>query len=201
MIDLLRLLPFSVFVIIPGLELLLPVFLKFFPNMLPSTFEDKFAAVRNQLFAHVHSRLVPVLSWIADLRSRLISLSRLQEEKQRKLLRVRINMAKFLQETISESGLKANDVVKSDEFKLFFRKVRSTGESPSTDDIIKVAKLFKSDVTLDNLSRPQIVSICRYMKINAFGTDNFMRHQIRSRLDQIRKDDAVSPVFIRAASF
>jgi LETM1 and EF-hand domain-containing protein 1, mitochondrial len=32
-------------------------------------------------------------------------------------------MAKFLQETISESGLKANDVIKSDEFKQFFRKV------------------------------------------------------------------------------
>jgi LETM1 and EF-hand domain-containing protein 1 len=44
--DLLRLIPFSVFVIIPGLELVLPVFLRFFPNMLPSTFEDKFAAVR-----------------------------------------------------------------------------------------------------------------------------------------------------------
>lgn len=28
------------------MELLLPVALKLFPNMLPSTFEDKFAAVR-----------------------------------------------------------------------------------------------------------------------------------------------------------
>ena len=46
----------------------------------------------------------------------------LQEEKQRKLLKVRIGVAKFLQETISESGLKANEVVKSDEFKQFFRK-------------------------------------------------------------------------------
>lgn len=43
--DLLRLLPFSVFVIVPFMELLLPVALKLFPNMLPSTFEDKFAAV------------------------------------------------------------------------------------------------------------------------------------------------------------
>lgn len=46
----------------------------------------------------------------------------MQEEKQRKLLKVRIGVAKFLQETISESGLKANEVVKSDEFKQFFRK-------------------------------------------------------------------------------
>lgn len=36
--DLLRLVPFSVFVIIPGGELLLPVALAIFPNLLPSTF-------------------------------------------------------------------------------------------------------------------------------------------------------------------
>lgn len=43
--DLLRLVPFAVFIIVPFMELLLPVALKLFPNMLPSTFEDKFAAV------------------------------------------------------------------------------------------------------------------------------------------------------------
>lgn len=43
--DLLRLIPFAVFVIVPFMEFLLPVALKLFPNMLPSTFEDKFAAV------------------------------------------------------------------------------------------------------------------------------------------------------------
>jgi hypothetical protein len=41
----LRLVPFAVFVVVPFMELLLPVALKLFPNMLPSTFEDKFAAV------------------------------------------------------------------------------------------------------------------------------------------------------------
>lgn len=37
--DLFRLLPFSVFIIIPFMEFLLPVALKLFPGMLPSTFE------------------------------------------------------------------------------------------------------------------------------------------------------------------
>ncbi|KAH1189041.1 Mitochondrial proton/calcium exchanger protein [Glycine max] len=32
---------FVVFIIVPFMELLLPVFLKLFPNMLPSTFQDK----------------------------------------------------------------------------------------------------------------------------------------------------------------
>jgi hypothetical protein len=37
--DLFRLIPFAIIVIIPFMELLLPVLLKVFPNMLPSTFE------------------------------------------------------------------------------------------------------------------------------------------------------------------
>ena len=99
-------------------------------------------------------------------------------------------MAKFLQETLRESGLKANaHIVGSDEFKEFFRKVRITGESPTTKDIINVARLFDDDLTLDNLSRPQLVSMCRYMGINAFGTDNFLRGNIRTRLLQLRRDD------------
>jgi LETM1 and EF-hand domain-containing protein 1 len=119
-------------------------------------------------------------------------------------------MAKFLQDTLHESPLKSNaKIVGTEEFKQFFRKVypfpfrypelanlglekvRSGGEPPSTDDIINVAKLFDDDLTLDNLSRPQLVSVCRYMNVNAFGTDNYLRGQIRGRLERIRKDDAV----------
>ncbi|PPR03519.1 hypothetical protein CVT24_007005 [Panaeolus cyanescens] len=151
--DLLRLVPFAVFIVVPFMELLLPVALKLFPNMLPSTFEDKFAA----------------------------------EEKQRKLLRVRLDMAKFLQETLRESGLKANaHILGSDAFKEFFRKA---SESPSAADIINVARLFDDDLTLDNLSRPQLVSMSRYMGLNAFGTDNFLRGAIRARLLHLRRDD------------
>jgi len=138
------------------MELLLPVAIKLFPNMLPSTFEDKFAA----------------------------------DEKKRKLLRVRLEMAKFLQETLRESGIKGGKtIIGTDEFKAFFYKVRSTGETPSTEDIVRVAKLFDDELTLDNLSRPQLVSICRYMGVNAFGTDNYLKYQIRNRIEHLKKDD------------
>lgn len=39
--DLFRLVPMVIIVVIPFLEFALPVLLKLFPNMLPSTFEDK----------------------------------------------------------------------------------------------------------------------------------------------------------------
>ncbi|KAG0250592.1 hypothetical protein BG011_008220 [Mortierella polycephala] len=154
--DLMRLLPFSVFLIVPFMELLLPVALKLFPNMLPSTFEDKFA----------------------------------EEEKKRKLLKMRLEMAKFLQETIEESGIPGSSRAEAvKEFGDFFRKVRSTGDQASTDELIRVAKLFHDELTLDNLSRPQLVSMCRYMNLNAFGTDNFLRYQIRTQMNSIKQDD------------
>ena len=39
--DVFRLVPFIIFLVVPFMEVLLPVALKVFPNMLPSTFEDK----------------------------------------------------------------------------------------------------------------------------------------------------------------
>ncbi|KAF9198423.1 hypothetical protein BGZ49_000757 [Haplosporangium sp. Z 27] len=130
--------------------------LKLFPNMLPSTFEDKFA----------------------------------EEEKKKKLLKMRLEMAKFLQETIEESGIPGSSRAEAvKEFGDFFRKVRSTGEQASTDELIRVAKLFHDELTLDNVSRPQLVSMCRYMNLNAFGTDNFLRYQIRNKMNSIKQDD------------
>ncbi|KAI8344125.1 LETM1-like protein-domain-containing protein [Chlamydoabsidia padenii] len=156
--DLLRLIPFAVFLIVPFMELLLPVALKLFPNMLPSTFENK----------------------------------SLEEEKKRKLLKVRLEMARFLQETISETGFAGSDKEESaKEFADFFRKIRITGEQASTEDLLNVARRFEDELTLDNLSRPQLVSMCRYMNINAFGTDNFLRFQIRNRMRTIKADDKV----------
>ena len=45
--DLFRLIPFSMFVIIPMMEFLLPFALRLFPNMLPSTFQDSLKSEEN----------------------------------------------------------------------------------------------------------------------------------------------------------
>ena len=53
--DLFRLVPFSVFIIIPGMEFVLPFAIKIFPGMLPSQFQD----TSNRVWAACHS-----LSWL-----------------------------------------------------------------------------------------------------------------------------------------
>ncbi|KNC83222.1 hypothetical protein SARC_04521 [Sphaeroforma arctica JP610] len=54
-VDLIRMVPFSLFIIIPGGELLLPVALKLFPQMLPSTFDEKFP--EDEYFSEVPDQL------------------------------------------------------------------------------------------------------------------------------------------------
>ena len=154
--DLGRLVPFSVFVIVPFAELLLPVALKLFPNLLPSTYEGQ----------------------------------KSKDKKATDLRATRKEVSSFLRNTLKESGLPVSAVnAQREEFAEFFRKVRATGESPTQADVIKVCKIFKDDLTLDNLSRPQLVGMCRYMNLNTFGTDTLLRYQIRHRMRQIKRDD------------
>jgi len=113
-----------------------------------------------------------------------------EEEKKRKLLKLRLEMAKFLQETIEESGIPGSErALAVKEFGEFFRRIRTTGEQASTEELIKMAKLFPDQLTLENMSRPQLVCMTRYMNLNAFGTDTFLRYQIRNQMLSIKKDD------------
>ena len=52
-----------------------------------------------------------------------------------------------------------------------------------------MCKIFKDDITLDNLSRAQLVGMARYLGLSTFGTDLLLRYQIRHRMRQIKRDD------------
>lgn len=113
-----------------------------------------------------------------------------REAKASDLRDTRKQVSSFLRNTLKETGLPVSVAnTQTKEFTDFFRKVRSTGESPSHEDVIKVCKVFKDDLTLDNLSRPQLVGMCKYMNLNTFGTDAMLRYQIRHRMRQIKRDD------------
>ncbi|EDO03548.1 hypothetical protein SS1G_06029 [Sclerotinia sclerotiorum 1980 UF-70] len=141
--DMARLVPFSVFVLVPFAELLLPIALKLFPNMLPSTYEAQ----------------------------------KSKDAKVSSLRATRKDVSNFLRSTMKETGLPLSPAnAQKEEFAQFFRKVRATGETPTPSEVIKVCQIFKDDLTLDNLSRPQLV-------------DTMLRYQIRHRMRQIKRDD------------
>lgn len=158
--DIFRLVPVAVFIIIPFMEFLLPVFLKLFPNMLPSTFQDKMK----------------------------------EQEDLKRRLNARIEYAKFLQETVKEMAKEVQNS-RSGETKQtaedldeFMNNVRR-GEEVSNEEILGFAKLFNDELTLDNISRPRLVNMCKYMGIMPFGPDTYLRAMLRNKLRKIKEDD------------
>lgn len=156
-VDVMRLVPFSMFLIIPFAELLLPVALKVFPNLLPSTYESKLD----------------------------------RKKKRAKLSKTRVSTSEYIKQTMEESGLKLSKKITEEEkeaFVSFFHTI-SMGKNPTREHLIQVARMFRNDQVLDNLSRPQLVAMSKYMSLRPFGTDSILRYQIRHRLLTIIKDD------------
>ncbi|XP_011633164.1 mitochondrial proton/calcium exchanger protein [Pogonomyrmex barbatus] len=155
--DMFRLIPFSVFIIVPFMEFLLPVAIKLFPGMLPSTFQTATE----------------------------------KEDKLKQALKVKIEMAKFLQKTLDEMALQSSDhkSEKAKEFAEFFYKVRTTGTVATNEEIMKFSKVFEDEITLDSLSRPQLIALCRVLDVQTLGTTNFLRFLLRMRLRSLTADD------------
>ncbi|KAH9622779.1 hypothetical protein KSS87_007375 [Heliosperma pusillum] len=158
--DIFRLVPVAVFIIVPFMEFLLPVFLKLFPNMLPSTFQDKMK----------------------------------EQEQLKRRLNARMEYAKFLQETVKEMAKevqhsRSGEVKQTaEDLDEFMNKVRK-GEDVSNEEILGFAKLFNDELTLDNISRPRLITMCKYMGVTPFGTDAYLRFMLRNKLRKIKEDD------------
>ena len=52
------------------------------------------------------------------------------------------------------------------------------GDSIPNEVVLRISRLFKDELTLGNISRPQLVSLCQYMGLVPFGTDGFLRFQV-----------------------
>lgn len=157
--DIFRLVPFSVFIIVPFMELLLPIAIKLFPGMLPSTFQTATE----------------------------------YEDKMKKNLKVKLEMAKFLQKTLDEMTVKniehRSEAAK--DFSVFFHRIRKSGDTATNDEIIKFSKLFEDEITLDSLTRQQLTALCRVLELNTIGTSALLRFQLEMKCRSLVADDRV----------
>lgn len=114
-----------------------------------------------------------------------------RETKMKGELKVKLEMAKFLQETLDEMAPQATgrSSQTAKEFAEFIQKIRVSGSEVSNTDIMKFSKLFEDEITLDSLSRPQLMALCRVLEIPAYGTIPMLRFQLRMRLRNLAADD------------
>lgn len=153
--DIIRLVPFAAFVLIPFAELLLPIALKIFPNMLPSTYESRSSKQKK----------------LDNLRKTRELVSEIMRENKTQLKPTGINEE---QKTV---------------FNSFYEHVRATGEPESREQLVTVARMFTDDTVLDNLTRPHLVAMAKYMNLQPFGTDVMLRYRIRYKMLQLKNDD------------
>ncbi len=159
--DLFRLVPFSVFVIVPFMELLLPVALKLFPGMLPSTFTTS-SERENKMRRTLKAKL-----------------------QYAKFLQQTLDEMAPKSDSGSRTSQSARDFVK------FYQKVKEDGISVTNEDIVRFSHLFEDEITLDNMARSQLIALCRLLEINPIGTSNFLRFQLEMRVRQLKIDDKV----------
>ncbi|KAF1792785.1 Letm1 ribosome-binding domain [Phytophthora cactorum] len=133
-----------------------------FPNMLPSTYKDSFQ----------------------------------REEDMKRQLQLRVALAGFLQDTVKEimqdtrdtEGVSEERKATASEVMNFVERAQR-GEPLTSEETLQVAKLFSDELMLDNISRPQLVGMCRFMGVQPYGNDNLLRFQLRNRIRQLKKDD------------
>jgi LETM1 and EF-hand domain-containing protein 1 len=162
--DLFRLVPFSVFVIVPAGEVFLPLAIKIFPNMLPTQFRDQAT----------------------------------EEDKKTAQLKVKIEMARFLQETVENMAVeqvgkgkqqKKDAEEEASAFLELLDKGRQPGTTIPTSEIVKFTALCDDVFTLDNLSTQQLKAMCRLLVLKPLGSNGFMSFQIRLKLRELHADD------------
>lgn len=124
------------------MEFLLPFAIKLFPNILPSTFQTK------------HQKA----------------------EKLKKQLKLRLDFASILVATLKDTATKISNTREEDmthsakDLLSILDQVRK-GEHVDNVSLIRVAKLFEDEITIDSFDRKQLESLCRYMGLRPYGSD------------------------------
>lgn len=158
--DLLRIVPFSVFMLVPFLEFALPIFIKLFPNMLPSTFKDVSKEEEKKL-----KQLKIKLEMARFLRDSLEQMSRGDRFDSQRATAAR-------------------------QLHTLFLRCRAFPRAPvSSTDLIRLGAAYGSAFSLDRFDRPLLVSICKYLGLRPIGTDSMLRGRIMRQMARIRTDD------------
>lgn len=164
--DVLKLIPFSFFILVPFAELLLPVVLKVWPQMLPSTFDAK--------------KLFPQSA--TDRSKRLLA----KQEMLKFFSEISIR-----QDLDALTKKAADDKAKTlSDFKNLLGKPRKAGQPlPSVDELKKVSSLFQTEFKLDSMPMKHLESICYIIGLEPYPFRAHVILQLKRYMGQIKRED------------
>uniref|UniRef100_A0A3B0NBT0 LETM1-like protein, putative n=1 Tax=Theileria annulata TaxID=5874 RepID=A0A3B0NBT0_THEAN len=165
--DALKLVPFSFFIIVPFAEFLLPVVIRFFPQMLPSTFQTNNKKDEDYLQKKLMAKkeLATFFQELVQERTNQI----LQEELDSSM-RTKAEALKQFQERLLK---------KSDDMNPFL----------SANELLVFSKLFKKEFVLDKMSYQTLKVMCKLLGITPFALKSHLVLQLRHHLLKIQRED------------
>ncbi|KAI4840124.1 LETM1-like protein [Plasmodium brasilianum] len=164
--DMFKLIPFSFFIIIPFAEFLLPLFLKIYPDLLPSTFknnDDNFNKIKKNLYAK--QQLAKFLQQLIEEKEKQLNENiGIDSDKKKKILN------KFHQQLINKDEKDVNPFL-------------------SVADTLKIAKIFKDDFVLDQMNLKTLQTICHLLGLKPYGMHYHVVLQLRHHFLRLQRED------------
>ena len=181
------------------MEFALPFALRLFPNLLPSTFEEKHQREEKRVkLLKVRLEMAQLMEHTLEERAAQVTAQ--EESTKRKKAEAEAEEAR---EASGDGGVSVAEVPMAvvqrdgaigaqmpDDVRRFMVSMREGGGSQaSTDELLSMMRGFKDNVTLDHLYRDQLVAMARFLGMNAFAPTAILRFQIRQRLKKLRSED------------
>ncbi|EAN31901.1 LETM1-like family protein [Theileria parva strain Muguga] len=165
--DALKLVPFSLFIIVPFAEFLLPLVIRFFPQMLPSTFQTN----NNKDDDYLQKKLMAKKE-LATFFQELVQerTNQILQEELDSSMRTKAEALKQFQERLLN---------KSDDMNPFL----------SANELLVFSKLFKKEFVLDKMSYQTLKVMCKLLGITPFALKSHLVLQLRHHLLKIQRED------------
>jgi LETM1 and EF-hand domain-containing protein 1 len=161
--DCLKLIPFSLFLIIPFAELALPFALRLFPNMLPSTFfEQKYDNATLARKFKAKEEMAEFMQQVVMERTKEISKS-----------------------------TNADLADKAGELQDFQTKLMEGQEYPSLKEILRFSSIFKDEISLKKMSPSQLSSMSKMLGLPQAASwwPGHLEVQLRHHVTNLRRED------------
>ena len=180
--DLARIIPLTFFLVVPFMEFALPFALRLFPNLLPSTFEEKHQIEeKRKNLLKVRLEIAQVM--MGTLEERALQLQRQRRAKEReKLAEAAASVPSGGGAAPPKKSAKEADAEEKKRLRDLLWKLRDGGVADNPEELTQAMSRFKDSLTLDALHRPQLMAFCQFMGLAAFGPDPLLRFRINATL-------------------
>lgn len=159
--DCLKLVPFSAFVLIPFAELALPIAIRLFPNMMPSTFsEEKHDCTT--LSAKLKAKRQMAVYWQEVMKHETEEITKLNDDSHEEKVCV---LKEFQEQLLMGTAF------------------------PTTDEVRRFCGSLHNKMRLRNMASPQIRAMSRMLGLNTTNMTWMLRVQLRHHMTRLRRED------------